>query len=75
LVQKTIGILKTQKTRTRGNCQKQSQGNLKTVKLTEKQSYGTSPCILKTAKKVVMGKLKTRKMFEKVKHQLWGFFF
>ena len=52
---------------------KTKQGNLKTVKLTEKQSYGTSHCILKTAKKVVMGKLKTRKMFEKVKHQLCVF--
>ena len=57
------------------NGQKQSQGNLKTVKLTQKQSYGTSQCTLKTAKKVVMGKLKTGKMFEKVKHQLWVFFF
>jgi hypothetical protein len=33
-----------------GNGQKQSQGNLKTVKLTEKQSYGTSHGILKTVK-------------------------
>jgi hypothetical protein len=33
---------KGQKTKTRGNGQKQSQGNLKTVKLTDKQSYGTS---------------------------------
>ena len=47
-----------------GNGQKQSQGNLKTVKFTEKQSYGTSHCILKTAKKVVMGKLKTGTILE-----------
>ena len=54
---------------------KTKQGNLKTVKLTEKQSHGTSQSTLKTAKKVVMGKLKTGEKFEKVKHQLWGFFF
>ena len=62
-----------QKTRTRGSGQKQSQGNLKTDKLTEKQSDGTSHCILKTAKEVVMGKLKTGKMFEQLSIN-WFFF-
>jgi hypothetical protein len=52
------------------NSQKQSQGNLKTVKLTEKQSYGTSHGILKTVKKVVMAQLKTGEKFEKLQQQL-----
>ena len=57
-----------------GNDQKQSQGNLKTVKLTKKQSYETSHGTLKTHKKVVMVKLKTGEKFEKMKHHQLSFF-
>ena len=52
------------------NGQKQSQGNLKTVKLTEKQSYGTSHLHSKNSQKSRHGQAENWENVWKVKHQL-----